>query len=97
MVSAPGGTGVWSLFDGGISATGCSGAGSGFECAASTTLPGGAAVPGVYSWIFDLTMDGGALFTGALESSVKGRFVDANGDKIGALVSENVTLVPERV
>ena len=95
LFSAPGGAGAWSLSDGGINAGGCSGAGSGFECAASTTLPGGAAVPGVYSWIFDLKMDSGALFTGALESSVKGRFVDGNGDKIGALVSENVTLVPE--
>jgi hypothetical protein len=99
LFSAPGGVANWTLVAGGISAGGCSGAGSGFECADSLTVAGGAAVPGgVYSWVFDLQMNNGALFTGALESSVKGRFVDASGAKVGAIVSENVTLttaVPE--
>jgi hypothetical protein len=99
LFSAPGGVANWTLVAGGISAGGCSGAGSGFECADSLTVAGGAAVPGgVYTWVFDLLMNNGALFTGALESSVKGRFVDASGAKVGAIVSENVTLttaVPE--
>jgi hypothetical protein len=99
LFSAPGGVANWTLVAGGTSAGGCSGAGSGFECADSLTVAGGAAVPGgVYTWVFDLLMNNGALFTGALESSVKGRFVDASGAKVGAIVSENVTLttaVPE--
>jgi hypothetical protein len=54
----------------------------------------GVAVGSVHEWTFDLAMDNGALFTGLLQSSVKGRFVDSLGNKIGALVSENATLTP---
>ena len=99
LVSGPGGASNWVISSGGIGAYGCSGSGGGFECADGLILAGNTPVPGgTYSWVFDLTMDNGLLFTGALESSVKGRFVDANGRKVGALVSENVTLtspVPE--
>jgi len=99
LVSGPGGASNWSISGGGIGAYGCTGNGSGFECADGLILAGNTPVPGgTYSWVFDLTMDNGLLFTGLLESSVKGRFVDANGRKVGALVSENVTLtspVPE--
>ncbi len=100
LVGAPGGAANWALQAGGISAGGCSGAGSGFECADGLILSGNTAVPGgTYSWIFNLTMNNGALFTTPLSSSVKGRFVDLSGNKIGALVSENVSLtvtpVPE--
>lgn len=99
LVSGPGGASNWVISSGGIGAYGCSGSGGGFECADGLILAGNTPVPGgTYSWIFDLTMDNGLLFTGLLESSVKGRFVDANGRKVGDLVSENVTLtspVPE--
>jgi len=101
LFDAPGGTSSWSLVAGGLNAKGCSGSGSGFECANSTLMLNngkGVAVGSIHEWIFDLTMDNGDLFTGLLQSSVKGRFVDAAGNKIGALVSENVTLtspVPE--
>lgn len=99
LVSGPGGASNWSISSGGIGAYGCSGSGGGFECADGLILAGNTPVPGgTYSWVFDLTMTNGLLFTGLLESSVKGRFVDANGRKVGALVSENVTLtspVPE--
>lgn len=98
LVSAPGGALNWTLLGGGINANGCSGAGGGFECADSVTVSGGAAVPGgTYSWVFDLTMADGALFLGANQSSVKGRFVNASGGKVGALVSENVTLTVTQV
>lgn len=102
LFNAPGGAGSWTLASGGISASGCSGSGSGFECADSTlALNGGKGValkpgtPGVdYEWVFDIAMDNGTLFTGAGLSSVKGRFVDTNGLKVGALVSEPATLTP---
>jgi len=97
LVAAPGGIASWTLVPGGINASGCSGSGGGFECADSVIL-GNTAVGGIYSWVFDLTMDNGALFTGLNQASVKGRFVDALGNKIGDLVSENITLtspVPE--
>jgi len=94
LVDAPGGLANWSLLAGGINSNGCSGSGGGFSCADSVTVSGGAAVPGgTYSWVFDLTMGNDALFSGLLTSSVKGRFVNAAGVKVGALVSEKVTLV----
>lgn len=99
LVSAPGGVGNWTLSAGGISAGGCSGSGGGFECADGLILSGNTPVPGgTYSWIFDLTMDNGILFTDPLEASVKGRFVDLSGNKVGDLVSEQISLttpVPE--
>jgi len=99
LVGAPGGVANWNLSPGGINASGCSGSGSGFECADSVVLNGSNAVPGgILSWVFDITMGTGALLTGLNQDSVKGRFVDASGNKIGDLVSENVTIttsVPE--
>ena len=98
LVSAPGGAGNWMLSPGGISAGGCSGSGGGFECADGLVLAGNTPVPGgAYSWIFNLTMNNGALFTDPLEASVKGRFVNLSGNKVGALVSENVSLVTSPV
>ena len=47
---------------------------------------------GTYTWICDITIDNGTLLTGLLEASVKARYVDANNDKVGDLVSENITL-----
>jgi hypothetical protein len=78
---------------GGINNGGCSGSGSGFECADSTsssvaTLP----FNGSYSWTFDLTMPNGTLFTDPNEASIKARYVNSDGNKVGALVSENITL-----
>jgi hypothetical protein len=100
LFSAPGGTSAWNLQSGGLNANGCSGAGSGFDCAESITATGGASVPGgFYQWIFDITMNNGALFTGADQASVKGLFINANGTQAGALVADNITLrvgnVPE--
>ena len=104
LVSAPGGVSHWSLHSGGISASGCNGSGGGFECAASTTVPGGVGVGshggGIYTWVFDLTMANGKLFTGHEDdSTVKGLFVDSIGHKVGAILSEDdrhlVTTVPE--
>lgn len=93
LVSAPGGAANWVLAGGGLNANGCSGSGSGFECADGLILSGNTAIPGgTYSWIFNLTMNNGALFTTPLSASVKGRFVDLSGNKVGALVSENVSL-----
>lgn len=101
LISAPTGTAYWQLMSTGLNANGCSGGGGGFECANSTVLLNGgkgvAINPGNgvgidYTWVFDITMNNGSLFTAALAPSVKGRFVDTNGEKIGALVSEDVSL-----
>jgi len=97
LVDAPDGAPAWTTWMGGLNATGCSGSGSGFDCAYAglhgVTVPN----PTPYSWVFDLTMDNGVLFTTPNSSSIKARYVDAGGVKVGALVSENLTLtiVPE--
>lgn len=100
LFAAPGGTGNWVLVAGGINSSGCSGSGSGFECANFLSLaPPGVAVPdGTLVWTFDLTMNNGILITSPLGDTIKARYVDANDEKVGALVSESITLqtpVPE--
>jgi hypothetical protein len=93
LVQAPDGLSNWKLVSGGISASGCSGTGSGFECAdwigtgASYVLPGA-----VLTWIFDIDVKGGVFaFDGSTElPSIKARYVDDYGNKVGALVSEKV-------
>ena len=98
LLDAPGGAGDWTTLLGGIDASGCDGNGGGFGCATSNddtnaTLP----FAGVYEWRFAAGVPTGTLFTDPLEASIKARYVDDEGAKIGALVSEPITLqlVPE--
>jgi hypothetical protein len=95
LVDAPGGAGVWKVVPGGLNANGCSGSGSGFEC--SDWLVGslgGATIPGgPFTWVFDIDVSS-ALLTGTNGASIKARYVDQYGNKVGALVSENITLGP---
>jgi len=102
LFDAPGGASSWTLVPGGLNANGCNGSGSGFECVNSqAVLNGGKGVAinagngvGVdYSWVFDITVNNGALFTGLGQSSVKARFVNNSGNKVGALVSEPISLI----
>ncbi len=92
LFDAPGGAGAWTTWMGGLNASGCSGSGSGFDCAyagnTGVPVPTGSA----YSWVFDLEMNTGTLFTTMNSSSIKARYVDGNNVKVGALVSENITL-----
>jgi len=96
LVSAPGGLGTWEQIEsGGINADGCSGSGSGFDCAdwkvGSST--GAFPIPSatVFTWILDIDVVGD-LLTGEDMASIKARYVDALDAKVGALVSENITL-----
>jgi hypothetical protein len=99
LFAAPGGIGNWAIVLGGINAGGCSGAGGGFACADLTGALSNAAVPdGVLTWVFDQTIPVGTLNTSLLGASIKARFVDAGGLKVGDLLSEDITLqspVPE--
>jgi hypothetical protein len=97
LFDAPGGAGNWTTWMGGLNANGCSQSGSGFECAYAGyyDVPVPNATP--YTWVFDLEMDTGALFTTPFSSTIKVRYVDAQGEKVGDLVSEGITLqvIPE--
>jgi len=96
LVSAPNGAANWTVMAGGIDAGGCNGHGSGFVCAKANSLSFAAAVPdGTYSWVFDLTTTG--LFTMPNEASIKARYTDGSGNKVGALVSEDITLQPSPI
>ena len=93
LFSAPGGTGNWNLQMGGANNDGCSGAGAGFECAMATSLGVAPDVGGTLTWVFDLEVPNTATFLGGTgEASIKARYVDAEGMKVGALVSEPITL-----
>jgi hypothetical protein len=100
VMDAPGGAGDWTAFLDNINANGCQADGpSGFACARSdddsnATLP----FAGVYEWVFHVSVDDGdELFLDPFEASVKVRYLDDEGEKIGDLVSEGITLqvIPE--
>ncbi len=101
LVSAPTGAANWVEMSGGLANAGCTGSGSGFDCVMVASLVNAPVVPGmIYTWVFDIEVATGGLFTGVDEASVKARYVTANGTvrtKAGALVSEGITLtvVPE--
>jgi hypothetical protein len=91
LFDAPGGPSGWTTWMGGLNASGCSGSGSGFDCAYAGSS--GVPVPaGTYTWVFDLEMNTGALLTGMNQASIKVRYADDYNNKVGALVSENITL-----
>ena len=95
LVAAPGGVAEWNNFvDQGLNASGCSSGGSGFDCARvkmGGTVP---ALGGTLVWTWDLEVPTGSLLTDPGEASVKARYVDVARTKVGALVSEEITLQP---
>jgi hypothetical protein len=95
LIDAPGDLSYWVEMFGGLNGAGCSGAGSGYDCVrwATNSYAGAPAVPGgTYTWVFDIVVPTGTLLTGTDQASVKARYGDAEGNKVGALVSENITL-----
>jgi hypothetical protein len=92
----------WELIAGGLNAKGCSGKGSGFDCADWVAFGPGISLEDygpLLIWQFDQTIPKGTLFQGIGAgdiASIKVMYTDANGNKVGALVSENVNVsVPE--
>jgi hypothetical protein len=94
LVSAPGVLSSWTTMPGGLNAGGCDGSGSGFVCAQDKAPPKDAPVPfaGTYSWVFDVTIPTGTLLTAPNAASIKVQYTDHSGNKVGALVSEDITL-----
>lgn len=91
LVSAP--DGPWTdPVEATLNAGGCAGGGSGWVCTQATNS--GGAVNGTLSWDFIVDI-GGDLFTEPFEASVKARYVNAEGEKVGDLVSEDITLQPD--
>lgn len=98
LTIAPGGVGAWTLLPGGLNGKGCSGSGSGFNCAIATPTDTGGPAPvaggPVYTWVFNLEFATGTLNTNPHEASIKARYVLNSGKKEGDLVSENIELQP---
>jgi hypothetical protein len=97
LFDAPTGAGNWITWLGGLNANGCSGGGSGFDCAAAWFEGVPVPDPTPYVWVWDIEVDTGDLFTDPFEASIKVRYVDADNVKVGDLVSEMITLqvIPE--
>jgi hypothetical protein len=94
LMAAPGGTSNWTEQLGGLNSGGCDGSGSGFDCAMANSTGVAPNVGGNLSWTFRLEIPntGGGINTSVGGSSIKARYVDGTGAKVGALVSENITL-----
>jgi hypothetical protein len=98
LIAAPGNLSDWTLMLNGLNANGCSNGGSGWACADEINVTGSSApVRGVLTWTIEETIAAGSLLEPPSQSSIKARYVDDAGNKIGALVSEDIMLqqVPE--
>lgn len=84
---------TWNTLDGGLAANGCSGAGAGFICTESTSR-GASTATTLNTWSWQVQVATGSLFTPAESSSIKVLYVDNAGNKVGALVSEGISLTP---
>jgi PEP-CTERM motif-containing protein len=100
LLSAPGGTNAWKdpLLLGTLNASACNeGSAAGFACTSAVGIePNGAAAGGTDQWVFriDLKNTPGLLLTGIDAASIKARFTDADGNKVGSLLSEDMTITP---
>jgi hypothetical protein len=75
-----------------LNANGCNeNGGGGWYCA---DISSGAApsLGGLLVWMFNIEVNNGALKTDPDDANVKARYIDGDGEKIGALVSEPITL-----
>jgi hypothetical protein len=95
LLAAPGGQANWNQLSGGIAADGChDGNDNGFFCQDWIGAGVGAPVGGTLVFLWTGLVDPSDLQTGFLDASIKARFVDANGEKTGDLLSEGITLQP---
>lgn len=85
-----------SVVFGPTAANGCQASGGGWVCLEDTN-DGGVPVPnGTLTFVFDVEVNTGTLFTGTNEASIKALFLDADG-RVNSQVSENITLQVSQV
>lgn len=92
LFAAPGGLASWNQMPGGLSAGG--GSGNGFFCEDWVGAGFGAPVGGTLVFLWTGLVDPSDLQSGFLDASIKARFVNADGEKTGDLLSEGITLQP---
>lgn len=95
LVSAPGGTAAWTLSAGQINNNGPTYTGSGWVTADANSYlnhpvtANGQGTPD-FTFVFEITVEIGEL--DADDASIKARYADVNDRKVGALLSEPITL-----
>ena len=96
LIAAPGGTGDWSATQsGGLNSSGCDGSGAPFFCnsALSTGSFNQADPAASASWEFLWTLTD-ATPLNQLQGGLKALYTDAQGNKIGPVLSEDMTFTP---
>jgi len=88
LFSAP--SSGWVLHSTTLNNGGCGGGSAGFVCADHADPA--VAVGGTLDWVFDITLDNGFLFVPPTQASIKVRYANSDGRKVGALVSEEIDL-----
>ena len=95
LFAAPGGQASWNQMPGGLNAGGCQGGNdNGFFCEDWIGAGVGAPVGGTLVFLWTGLVDPSDLQSGFLGASIKARFVNADGEKMGDLLSEGITLQP---
>jgi len=83
---------TWFLMVGGLSASGCDGSGVGFYCADPAGFGATHGAAGTHdTWVFTLDLPGTTHLPGSVALTLKAMFADANGDKIGSVLSNDGT------
>jgi hypothetical protein len=102
LFSAPVSTSAWTLSAGQIGNSGPTNAGAGWVTADANNylnfpVTTGNGIGPDFTFVFDITVNNGAIFTALGGASIKARYVNANDVKVGALLSEPITLQPPQV
>lgn len=84
---------TWNVMSGGISSGGCSGSGNGYFCANSAGLGASHGSAGTTdTWVFLINISNSLPnLAGAVAGSFKAQFVNFDGNKVGSLISEDVS------
>lgn len=94
LVAAPAPIGNWAVTAETLNSNGCNGGGGGFYCIEYNTSTG-VDIGGILSFTLQMDVVAGQLFLDPGEASVKALFVKSDGEKIGAVLSEPITLQPQ--
>jgi hypothetical protein len=81
----------WNMVGGGLNAGGCSGSGNGFFCANSSGFGATHGVGGTDTWSFLLNVNDSLANVAVSSGSFKVHFTNADGRKVGSLLSEHVS------
>lgn len=94
LTAAPGGVGDWTTESGGLNAKGCDGAGAPFFCSSTKTQASFNETLSSNPLAFTWTINDASLPTGDDAVALKVQFENSKGNKVGSLLSVDMTLTP---